>query len=483
MADTPKAAGADDEIALGDITEQNESTSQDQKEDPEAVLASFRKEWQRELEGSSAQKGNVHPTVRSPPLVPPIPSRGSPRIAKVTPQPEPPVTSANTSTGYTYDGGSHSTTPTVEDDVQPDIVIKATELFNKAVELEQTRRLYEAIQFYRRAMTLVPDIEFRVHLQNVDRSEGYRNGGLVVETEDQNTEDNLDQEELQDLVMRFQVLLASSPALCTPQYDQEAAHISCLPPEMLERIMHWVVGSDLDLRSLEQVSRVCHGFYLLARNPEIWHKACLRVWGVSCGMPGTYGSWREMFVHKPRPRYNGCYIARTTYFRPGETSYQDQNYHPWHVVQYYRYFRFFPDGIVSMLTSTDEPTTVLTQLRTREVRNSQILQGRYHIHGTNMSLVFKRHVRDRLVTQRKGRRFIGRTTDVAETIFQIELEIRALKRRPHWLLVWRKYSIVSVDFDNKQNISQIDVNDTNKFPNLAFSRVKSYTGSSEFPLI
>lgn len=65
----------------------------------------------------------------------------------------------------------------------------------------------------------------------------------------------------------------------------------------------------------------------------------LRVWGVSCGLPGAYGSWREMFLHRPHPRYNGCYIARTTYFRPGETSYQDQNYHPWHVVQYYRYFR------------------------------------------------------------------------------------------------------------------------------------------------
>lgn len=45
--------------------------------------------------------------------------------------------------------------------------LQATELFNKAVEMEQSGQLYEAIQFYRRAMTLVPDIEFRVHRQNV----------------------------------------------------------------------------------------------------------------------------------------------------------------------------------------------------------------------------------------------------------------------------------------------------------------------------
>lgn len=97
------------------------------------MLASFRKEWQRELEGSSSQKGNVHSTVRSSPLreaplVPPIPPRGSPRIAKVAPQPEPPATrdstSGSASTAYTYSGGSHSTTPRVEDDVNPDIFIK-----------------------------------------------------------------------------------------------------------------------------------------------------------------------------------------------------------------------------------------------------------------------------------------------------------------------------------------------------------------------
>lgn len=50
---------------------------------------------------------------------------------------------------------------------------QATELFNKAVELEQSGCLYEAIQFYRRAMTLVPDIEFRAHRHNMlERPEG-----------------------------------------------------------------------------------------------------------------------------------------------------------------------------------------------------------------------------------------------------------------------------------------------------------------------
>lgn len=54
-------------------------------------------------------------------------------------------------------------------------------LFLKGVENEQNGKLYEAIQFYRRAVQLVPDIEFRLYDANkgkpreregIDNSEG-----------------------------------------------------------------------------------------------------------------------------------------------------------------------------------------------------------------------------------------------------------------------------------------------------------------------
>lgn len=505
MADTTDSAGADDDIALSDLSEDSESCPEGRK-DPETLLASFREEWQRELEGTSAQKGLYSASVKSSPTRgttqgisqgPSPPPRGSPRILQGTQSQETDRNNSGTvANGSSNTGGGSNSTGggtgnksgnvgsggRVEEEVRPDVELKATELFNKAVELEQSGQLYEAIQFYRKAMTLVPDIEFRVHRQNVlEWNESYRTP--ASDSEEPTVEDDLSDEELQDLVLRFQRVLTPSQAVCVPQFDQEAPHISCLPPEMLERIMCWVVGSDLDMRSLEQVSRVCQGFYLLARNPEIWHRACLRIWGINCGMPGMYGSWREMFIRRPHPRYNGCYISRTTYFRPGESSFQDQNYQPWHLVQYYRFVRFFPDGTVTMLTTADEPATVVSQLRTREVRNPQALQGHYRIHGSNVSLMFKRRSHERMSNRRKGRRYIGGTTNVAETVFQIEFEVRPVRERPHWILMWRSYTIISVYYDDKQSVSQIDVSDTNKFPSLAFSRVKSFAMSSEMPLI
>lgn len=129
--------------------------------------------------------------------------------------------------------------------------------------------------------------------------------------------------------------------------------------EIILYILKWVVSSDLDLRSLEMCSRVCRGFYLCSRDPEIWRLACIRykylnfnfinilnkfsyrAWGVNCGnSPKPYSSWRHMFIERSRLHFNGCYISKTTYIRQGENNFQDQFYRPCHLVAYYRYLRY-----------------------------------------------------------------------------------------------------------------------------------------------
>lgn len=42
-------------------------------------------------------------------------------------------------------------------------ILQARKLFLKGVENEQLGKLYEAIQFYKRAVQLVPDIEIRLY--------------------------------------------------------------------------------------------------------------------------------------------------------------------------------------------------------------------------------------------------------------------------------------------------------------------------------
>ncbi|OIC13287.1 hypothetical protein A7M48_20200 [Acinetobacter baumannii] len=53
-------------------------------------------------------------------------------------------------------------------------------------------------------------------------------------------------------------------------------HFADLPPEIVMRILRWVVSAQLDMRSLEQCAAVCKGFYVYARDEELWRLACVK---------------------------------------------------------------------------------------------------------------------------------------------------------------------------------------------------------------
>uniref|UniRef100_A0AAY4DV29 F-box only protein 9 n=1 Tax=Denticeps clupeoides TaxID=299321 RepID=A0AAY4DV29_9TELE len=133
---------------------------------------------------------------------------------------------------------------------------EARELFLKAVEEEQSGAVYEAIKYYRRAMQLVPDIEFKI---NYNRSpDPDRVGGTYLA-------ENEGDCEIDDLLAYFQhqlTLQSSTLKICEHEVETTQVHISALPTEVLMYIFRWVVSCDLDLRALEQLSLVCRGFYI-----------------------------------------------------------------------------------------------------------------------------------------------------------------------------------------------------------------------------
>lgn len=176
-------------------------------------------------------------------------------------------------------------------------------------------------------------------------------------------------------------------------------HISDMPTEVLLYILRWVVSGQLDLRSLEQCALVSRGFYICARDPDIWRLACRRVWGdaeARIARP-AFDSWRHMYRDKARIQLHGVYISKTSYFRYGENSFQDQFYRPMHLIEYYRYVRFFADGQAYMLTTAEAPTAVLPRLvaAVKLPQRPDLLCGKYHIEAGGM--VALRLRRQRLV--------------------------------------------------------------------------------------
>nr|CAI5853652.1 unnamed protein product [Callosobruchus analis] len=159
---------------------------------------------------------------------------------------------------------------------------RARELFLKGVEMEKASKLYEAIQYYKRAVQLVPDIEFKLE-QTVKpklRERQYtENDESDSEDDESNITDDSEDEEIGDeeLLTFIQRKIPKGSTLCFPKFEQKHIHIGQLPVEIILYIIRWIVSSDLDLRSLEMFGATCRGLYLCARDPEVWHLACLRV--------------------------------------------------------------------------------------------------------------------------------------------------------------------------------------------------------------
>ncbi|XP_018335122.1 F-box only protein 9 [Agrilus planipennis] len=420
--------------------EQEDSSSSLDKEEEDNVqqlLTTFREKWKKELEDSS-------------------------KPFKLTKQPQ-----LNTLENYSGD------TETI-----------AKELFLKGIEMEKCGKLYEAIQFYRRAVQLVPDIEFRLDEKSKtklretpirDNDNSIENENIV---EDMQSSSDEDEDEIRgDLYAHILRKVGTMKWVCIPKYEPEGIHIRDLPTEIMLYILKWVVSSDLDMRSLEICSRVSRGFFLCSRDSEIWRLACVRTWGLNCGgLTNMYSSWRQMYIERARLNFNGCYISKTTYIRHGENSFQDQYYRPWHMVTYYRYFRFFPEGIVLMLTTADEPAQSVSHLKYRKSKNLGVLSGHYRLKDDRVLIVVQHHTAQ--IKNRKGRKELIQPDGIAEQISRLELQIKDHKKQRHVQLVWKDYCVFTRRRNGNESNYIIDLV-TNRFPPLWFSRVKSYTSETE----
>ncbi|XP_050677765.1 F-box only protein 9 isoform X2 [Leptidea sinapis] len=220
---------------------------------------------------------------------------------------------------------------------------KAKKLFLRGVEMERGGKLYEAIQHYKRAIQILPDVETLLYEGSEQRPESSdpdeSQDEVVYNTNDGDESDDEGAVEGEDLLARLQRILAKKGQLCQPNFPVKGCHISWLPYEVIQLIVRWVVSSDLDAVSLERVAGVCRGLYVTAREQDIWRSICVKTWGIDCGSPRAhnFASWRQMYIERPRLNLNGCYISKTTYLRHGENSFQDHFYRPWYLVEYYRY--------------------------------------------------------------------------------------------------------------------------------------------------
>lgn len=175
--------------------------------------------------------------------------------------------------------------------------------------------------------------------------------------------------------------------------------IANVPSEILVEIMRHVAL--MDPASLCRMSLVCKRLaYHFAHEQHIWKRLCqgskfgfgamhysfacdvhgqpiytlsprfvLFPYGAPMQIPRPLSSWSQVFQMYPRIRFTGVYISTVNYTRAGAASaYQNVSWNsPIHIVTYYRYLRFYPDGSVVSLLSTTEPVEVVPYISKENV--------------------------------------------------------------------------------------------------------------------
>lgn len=170
---------------------------------------------------------------------------------------------------------------------------KAESLYRTAVQLEQRGKVYDALPFYRKATQIVPDIEFKFYEQqklsheHVTNKKFHNLAGDFAKQLDlgqSDAKEAAEEQEVDNLYEKFQQDLRQdsiySGKMIASSRDAgvltTGLHFSDLPPEIVMRILRWVVSAQLDMRSLEQCAAVCKGFYVYARDEELWRLACVK---------------------------------------------------------------------------------------------------------------------------------------------------------------------------------------------------------------
>lgn len=161
-----------------------------------------------------------------------------------------------------------------------------------------------------------------------------------------------------------------------PPIDPALIH-QVLPDELL-----FEVFVRMTPYTLGRAGCVCRKWRYAIRNPFLWQKACISAWqisGVEQNMQivrSCYGgSWRKMWIARPRLRFDGLFVSRNTYIRTGVAEWKVTN--PVHLVCYYRYIRFYPSGKFLYKVSPLKLKEVAKSLQGRGSKADSIYGGQY----------------------------------------------------------------------------------------------------------
>nr|XP_019046593.1 hypothetical protein I302_05343 [Kwoniella bestiolae CBS 10118]OCF25523.1 hypothetical protein I302_05343 [Kwoniella bestiolae CBS 10118] len=171
-----------------------------------------------------------------------------------------------------------------------------------------------------------------------------------------------------------------------PEEEELPCPITKLPSELFEPIL-----MNLDVTSIERFGSACWKSRWLTHVSLTWRNIAERIYRPPAMLPPpprpeeTIGvrdlvkrhrnEWRTTVVEEERVRMDGCYIAVCHYIRPGAG---DEWVTITHMITYHRFLRFYPDGNVISFLTTDHPSEIVPSLRP-SIRGKGLHFGRWRL--------------------------------------------------------------------------------------------------------
>lgn len=181
-----------------------------------------------------------------------------------------------------------------------------------------------------------------------------------------------------------------------PKKAQEESEIelSAIQTLLPEEVMLQILLA-LGPYTLGKAACVCRQWRQLSEHSRLWEPAVKEAFQ-SCNKNTVHhlnglgwkellqkysGSWKRIFLEHPHLRFDGIYAARNTYLKAGVVEWK--NIKTTHIVLYFRYYRFFPDGTFLYRTTPQVVSKVAKSMRkalpkhTAKSQQEGLLMGRY----------------------------------------------------------------------------------------------------------
>ncbi|KAE8158526.1 hypothetical protein BDV40DRAFT_275500, partial [Aspergillus tamarii] len=285
----------------------------------------------------------------------------------------------------------------------------ALEHFERAVEREAEGKLGDSLQHYRKAYKLdsAVDKTYRdKHFAWAWKKPAQAPASAAnIPSKDQQTQGESEVLPTPELIASFAHLPIARPE---PLFEGDPAPpcpIAHVPSEVIVEILRHVAL--MDPAAFSRMSLVCKRFaWHFAHEQHIWKRLCQGSEfgfksmhyafdcdlhgnpvhtlnprsrytpfpsGTAVQVPKPLSSWSDVFRMFPRIRFTGIYISTVNYTRAGAASfYQNVTWNsPIHIVTYYRYLRFYPDGTVIALLTSVEPLDLVPHISMENVLDAR----------------------------------------------------------------------------------------------------------------